>query len=517
MSDAIGILGPDGSPAYNYLFSRGANSGGGTRPWMPTRLADIDKLIPSHDRKTLVAVSRHMVENWGPTKAIAQLLKLLVVGASWRPSMMSADKNYRKEIERIIREQFIPVGNLRGGGKTVMDQIADIPFLRVRDGESFWLLSEYKTGFPAIQNIPSHRIGSRFIASDTVKGGRFSGAKIVDGVIRNRDGTVIGYQFLGGDHIWDSDKDDEQIPVQSLVHDYVSMYPEGGRGYPMIAHGLNDARDSMQSHDWERLNMLWRSSIMAIENNQDGISKGTHPSTHFETATIVQDSQGNIAAGCPVKTAVSLIDGPGRVVNFKAGTGSKLELLKHDNPGEIYESFGDRMIKYICAGVPIPLSVVWEATGQGTAERRDIEQTRRLVSSMQAGIMPAVKRIFGYATKKLVKAGVAPDSPDWWRWSFSMPPEFSIDPGRDLKAKLDLHTKGLLSDSQIIQALGYDGDAEEYWIAKFDDACVKEIAFQESQAKFGVTLDPRYKGMWTPNDKGDEEEEKAPNKEDKTK
>lgn len=486
------ILGPNGDSAYNYLFSRGATAGGGSRPWMPTRLADIDKLIRAHDRKTLLGVSRHMVENWGPTKAIALILKMLVVGASWRPSMQSADKEYRKEIERVIREQFMPVGNIAGGGRTVQQSISDMPFLRVRDGESFWLLTEYSTGFPAIQNIPSHRIGSRNY-SEQVKSGRFAGAKIVDGVIINRNGTVIGYQFLG-----DTDKEDEQIPVQSIVHDFVSMYPEGRRGYPMIAHGLNDARDSMQSHEWERLNMLWRSSIVAIENNQDGVARGSHPDSFFSAGTTAADG----SAGCDMKTTANVIDGPGRTLHYKAGTGSKIELMKHDNPGEIYESFGDRMIKSIAAGVPLPVSVIWQATGQGTAERRDIEQTRRLVSQMQSGIMPAAKRIMGYATQKMVKIGRAPASDDWWRWTFSMPPEFSIDPGRDTKAKLDLHARGLITDAQIIQALGYEGDEEEYWIEKFDDACEKELLFQEAQERHGVTIDPRYKGMWTPNDLG---------------
>jgi capsid protein len=494
------IVAPNGEDARSYLFSRGATAGGGSRPWVPTRLEDIDKLIRAYDRKTLVGVSRHMVENWGPTKAIALIFQMLVVGSSWRPSMQSSDKDYRKEIETIIREQFIPAGNLSGGGRSVQSAIADIPLLRVRDGESFWLLTEYSGGFPALQNIPSHRIGTRNNGEDkTLKKGKYSGAKIIDGVILNRLGTVIAYQFLG-----ETEKEDEQIPAQSIVHDFVSMYPEGRRGYPMIAHGLNDARDSMQSHEWERMNMLWRSSITAIENNQDGVARGTHPSSFFSTPTMETGADGVVVAGAPMKTTMNVVDGPGRTLHYKAGTGSKLELLKHDNPGEIYESFGDRMIRSICAGVPIPISVVWQATGQGTAERRDIEQTRRVVSKMQADILPAVRRIFGYATKKFVKLGLVSDSPDWWRWKFSPPPEFSIDPGRDIKAKLDLHSKGLLSDGQIIQALGYDGDDEEYWTEKFNDACEKEILFKEIQKQHGVTIDDRYKGMWTPNDQGPE-------------
>jgi len=496
------ILGPDGTSAHNYLFSRGATGGGSDRPWVPTRLADIDKLIPAHDRKTLVAVSRHMVENWGPTKAIARQIPGFAVGAAWRPSLQSADKTYRVEMEKRIREQFLPIGDIRGGGKTVADIIKDIVLCRIRDGEAFVLLTEYSTGFPAIQLVPSHRIGSRNYG-DTVKGGKFDGAKICDGVITNRDGTVIGYHFLADDQ-----KDDLDIPVQSMVHFPFSMYPESRRGYPMIAHGLNDARDSMESHSWERLNMLWRSSIAAVENNQDGVARSTHPNSFFTDAVVTTtDATGAVVANCPQKTAVQLIDGPGRTIHYKAGTGSKLELLKHDNPGEIYESFGDRMINFICMGVPWPMSFVSSKNGKGggTSERRDMMQARSTVEEMQSAILPGVRRIFGYASKKLTKNAGAPDSPDWWRWTFSYPRRISIDGGRDTKSLLEMHARGAISDGELLEERGYDGDEEDYWTNKFHKAAEKEQLFADAQKQYGVELDPRYKGMWTPNDKGAEE------------
>lgn len=494
------ILGPDGLPtSSSQRFSRSATAGGSDRPWIPTKLADIQKLIPAHDRRTLVAVSRHMVENWGPTKAIARQIPMYSVGSSWRPSNLSKETAYKSEIEEFVRDQFCPIGDIRGGGRSILELFRNVAHCLVRDGEAFVLLTEYKTGFPACQLIPSHRIGSREYSWSPMKieKGPYKGAFIEDGVISNSDGTVVAYRYLG-----DEAAEDFDISARSLIHCFDSDYPEAKRGYPMMAHGLNDARDSMQSHEWERLNMLWRSSIVAIENNADGIATSDHPSGYFEDIPAQEGAE---------KVNVKWIDGPGRTIHYKAGSGQKLELLKHDNPGEIYESFGDRMIHSICAGVPWPMSFVWSATGQGTAERRDIEQARRTITDIQSIIQPVAKRIFGYAAKKAVKIGAVSDSKDWWRWTFAFPAKLSIDPGRDTKATLELHARGVLSDADLIADRGYDGSEEEYWTQKFDSAAIKEKAFQAAQTKHGVELDPRIKGMWTPNDMG----ESAPTKKGK--
>lgn len=482
----------------------GANNGDGERPPVPIQLKDVQKLIPPVDRKMLVAVSRYMIERWGPMRAIGRQIPMYSVGSAYKPTMHTDDSETKKAAEKVMREQFWPIGDLRGSAQGMTSLAYDMVHCLIRDGEFFILLSEYSTGFPAVQFIPSHRIGNPTDMGPKltkVTSGPYKGAMIEDGIITNEAGTTIAFRFLDNPEVPESYKD---ISARSMIHCFDSDYPEAKRGYPAMAHGLNDGRDSMQSHDWERMNMLIRSSIFAIENNATGIAEGDHPGGHFDGPAAITENQ----AG----TSVNYLKGPARTITYQAGSGQKLELLKHDNPGEIYEAFNDRCIRSICAGVPWPFSFVWTSTRQGTAERREIEQARRTIVDIQATIDTVCRRITGYAYKKFVKLGMIPDSADWWRWSFSKPAVLSIDPGRDTKATLDLHARGLISDDEMLSNLGWEGSAEEYWASKFNAAAIKEKAFQQAQSEHQVILDPRVKGMWTPNDPGVVETTTTPTK-----
>ena len=500
MTTANQVDGPYGNPSSAaQKYSRASHPGGGSRPYLQVRVNDIQALITSYDRKTLLSVSRNLSENYGPFKSLCKLMKNLVVGTAFQPSSDSTDAEFRAEAERVIRDQFLAYGAYAGGGRTVMSMIAEIPDILMRDGEVFILLTEFETGFPAIQIIPAHRIGSRAWKDDTIiKDGPYKSKRCIDGIVISDTGRTIGYNFLDDDPLLD-----RVIPVESMIHEFSNDYPEGLRGLPMLSHGLNACRDVMTSGEWEQINLLFRSSVMAIENSADGIATGTHPGNYFDESSGASDSS-TAEPACEQRTTAERVNSPARILNFKAGSGQKIELLKHDNPGPIYESFCNRLFAEVCAGIPIPISMVpggnSGSKGGGTAERRDIEIMRRTILMMQAKITPSVKRIFGYATAKLMKNGAIPQSPDWWKWSFSRPSTFSIDQGRDLQALLDLHARGVIDDGHILQTLGFEGDEEDYWTMKFTRAAEKELIFQKIQKDFNVTLDARIKGVLNPNE-----------------
>jgi capsid protein len=483
------ILDSAGNPVTaTRKFQHSAETNNGMRPWQPTRLADIDKLIPSYDRRTLVSASRTIVENFGPVKGAVRQIAMYSVGDAWKPKSKSLSERWRKKAEAVIREQFCLIADIRGGGRSLTDLLYHASVLLDRDGEVFVLLTEHKTGFPALQIIPSHRISSE-TSGDTVANGPFKGAKLTDGVICNAAGTVVGYRYQNDDLSTFTD-----LPANSVIHIFESDYPESKRGYPSISHGLNDIRDSMQSHEWERLNMLIRSSIALVENNEAGAPDDDMPGSHFDGSTAVTS---------PRDVKVNYLSG-GAIRHYRAGTGSKIEVLKHENPGDMWSDYNDRMIRMTLAGIPWPQSLSWQATGQGTAERRDIEQARRTVKDRQSTLMVLAKRCVGYATAKLIKLGRIAASDDWWRWDFNMPPVLTIDDGRMAKAQIELWRAGLISDGDILADMGKD--EEDYWPRKFEAAAKKELAFAAAQETNTVELDPRYKGMFTANDMGAESE-----------
>ncbi len=482
------IVDSKGNPVSSFRrFSHGSESHSNMRPWEPQRLDDIQKLITPYDRATLVSASRLVLENFGPVKGAIREIAMLSVGDAWKPRSSSLSERWRKKAERVIREEFCPIADIRGGGRSFTDILYHASILLDRDGEIFILLTEHDSGFPALQVVPSHRIRSNYLGGgalpqESVVDGPYKGAYIHDGVITNKRGTVIAYRYMEDDKISFRD-----ISVSSMIHCFESDYPESKRGYPSIAHGLNDARDSMQSHEWERLNMLIRSSIALIESNESGTPDDGMPGNHFTGALETDEERA---------TTVRYMEG-GAVKHFRAGTGSKIELLKHENPGDMWSDYNDRMVKMILSGIPWP-DYNWKSKGQGTAERNAIEMARRTIKDRQGSLRVLARRCIGYATQKLKNLGRIGESEDWWRWEFNMPPVLTIDDGRMSKAQVELWRAGLISDEDILSDMGKD--SEDYWPRKFDNAVKKEQAFEAAQERGSVTLDPRYKGMFTPND-----------------
>ena len=485
-----------GQPAtYTHRFNRSATNTGLDRPWMPTRLEDIDKLITPVDRRTLLAVSRSLIENYGPARSIARQIPMFSVGNAWIPSMETGDEPTKNKAEVVIREGFCTRVDLQGRDFSTL--LYHLAHLLIRDGEYFVLLSEWQTGWPAVQVIPSHRIGQRD-NGDMVESGPYVGLRINDGVVFNKAGTPVAYRFLA-----DDPNEDFEISARSLIHRFDSDYPEAIRGYPAISHGLNDGRDALQAHEWERLKMLAVSAHTLIEHTETGVPDDD-TRNHF-------DSNGNaLANGTAGEISTGTLFG-GIYKTVRAGTGYKLEAMEHKTPGEHFESFNDRLIHKMATGVPWPLSWIWDghkAQG-GTAERRDIMQARRTIEDMQSMIEPTAKRILGYAYQKLRKLNRVNASADWWRWSFTKPAKPTIDDGRVSKATLEMWRAGLINDEDVLAEMGKDHD--DHFRQRFTNAANKELMFMETQESKGVTLDPRIKGMFTPNDTGEQKDEDSGN------
>ena len=135
------------------------------------------------------------------------------------------------------------------------------------------------------------------------------------------------------------------------------------------------------------------------------------------------------------------------------------------------------------------------------------------IEDEQCAIERDAKTIMGYAYQKMVQLGKVSATPDWWRWTFNRPPKLNIHDSKYTKSQLDKHSRGIVSDDDMLADMSRE--PEEFWMNKFESAARKELAFVAAQEKFKVTLDPRVKGMFTPNDKGDEEnDDSQPDKKD---
>jgi hypothetical protein len=150
----------------------------------------------------------------------------------------------------------------------------------------------------------------------------------------------------------------------------------------------------------------------------------------------------------------------GMVRYFRAGTGAKLEQLKSERPTEQWENFQDRTIRFALAELGWPYSLTWKPDGMnGTQERSEIEKARVSIRDRQDLLEPVMRRIVGYAISKAIKLKILPpylgqDMGGFLKWTFKMPPKFSIDHGRDGQSRREDFKLGHRNLDDI---LGEDG------------------------------------------------------------
>lgn len=467
-----------------YQAARGARRNDPARPYEPVQMKDIGQLVPSWDRKTLVSASRRLSLNEGVLKGAIDQRAMYAVGRSWQAQSQSSNPEFVKAAEKKINTEWAQVCDVRGGMHNFQTTLFLLSSAIDRDGEAFILLTKTKADYPRIQHLPCHRIANPSGISDGIlQAGKYKGLPITDGVIYS-EATPVAYAY--------NDKDGnllDYLSARDVIHLYDPSFQEQGRGLPAFTHAINDLRDALQSHEWERHAQLMLSSIGLIETN--------------ETGTPDIDDNASILDGCEPRQngIVSETYAGGQVRYFAAKSGGKLETIKNDRPGDMWESFQNRIYRKALAGINWPYSMVWMATGQGTAERADLGRAQRAIEDRQDVLEYAANRMVGYAVAKFQKRGDLPQDSEWYRWDFSKPQKLTIDDGRVSKELLEMWRAGFYNPQDVF---GFLGKNEDNQIAARVDYLKKQkravaAANKEMEAE-GIVIEQREMQMLTPND-----------------
>jgi capsid protein len=467
----------------SYKAAQGAVRNTPARPWQPVEMKDIGQLVPHYDRKTLVSYSRRLYLNEGILLGAIQQKAMYSVGRSWQAQSKSKDRKFAQPAEELLNEEWYKICDVRGGQNTFQTDLYSVSCAIDRDGEAFILLTKTELDYPRIQLIPCHRIATpNGMMDGKIQNGTYKGKTLADGIIY-ANGAPMAYCFNDekGDLI-------QYIAAADMIHIFDPSWQEQGRGLPAFTHALNDLRDSLQSHEWERYAQLMLSSIALIETNETGLPD--------------IDDNANIIGGDSCGTERGVISETyqgGSVRYYAAKSGGKLETIKNDRPGDMWESFQNRIYRKALAGVNWPYSMVWHATGQGTAERADLGRAQRAVEDRQDLLEYAARRIVGYVVAKFIKLGRLKAASDWWKWKFTYPRKLTIDDGRVSK-ELDLMWKSGFYNPQDI--LGYLGKSPEEHI----DERLAYLTMQKLKQKvvnesgLGIVIEDREMAMLTPNE-----------------
>lgn len=455
------------------------------RPWQPVQMADIGKLVPSYDRKTLVSASRRLYLNEGVLVGAIQQKAMYAVGRSWQAQSGSSNKEFKRKAEALLNDEWYNTCDVRGGINNFQMALYQLSCAVDRDGEAFVLLTSNSEDYPRIQLLPCHRIATpRGEVDGTIKKGKLKGLRLEDGIVYSKSRPMYyAYNDENGDL-------SEYISARDIIHILDPGWLEQGRGLPAFTHALNDLRDALQSHDWERHAQLMLSSIGLIEYNETGLPD--------------QDDNINILNGgdsCQKQGITSEVLFGGQVRYFQSTSGGKLETIKNDRPGDMWESFQNRIYRKALAGVNWPMSMCWNPTGQGTAERADLGRAQRAVEDRQDLLTYAAKKITTFAISKFIKRGELENDPQWYKWTFTYPKKLSIDDGRVAKELIEMWKAGFLNPTDV---LGYLGKTAESHLDERIDYLVmqktKVSLANKDLADIGEAIEPREMAMLTPNE-----------------
>ena len=461
-------------------YTRGA-------PWMPDFSKDLDDLFTQTDHRATMSQSRVIFSNFGvPRGAIMQKADG-VVGRAWEPEFKGKDNEFGDAAKEWLQSWF-SVCDVQGNLQDFKTSLKMNSVAVDRDGDVFILLTETKTGYPQIQHIPAHRVGTRSasVKDDILLVGSYRGNRIKNGVVENKNGSPVAYCVLGNDA-----NGDKYISAQDIVHVADPQWHNQSRGIPALSHAIHELRKAKTSQEWELMAQMMVSSHALIEYSDTGGVDLDDPSVSL-TGTV----------GDADRLAVQSYSG-GMVRHFKSNSGSKLESIDHTRPGDMWDKFQDRIIREALAGIPWPVELVWKAEGvTGTSIRNIQARARASVEARQDVLRKPARRIIGWALSKAIKLGLLPASEDWYRWEFTMPPKLSIDPRNDSKTQADEYKLGAVNMTGILQEKGKTH--AEHVRERCAEIIERKTIKEEYEAKYGVEIDDREMQMLTPNEQPDQ-------------
>jgi hypothetical protein len=482
----MAILNEFGQP---YTFAHAADRSNRRGPQHQVRNDDIDKLIPSHDRRTLCSLSNRLFMNMGVPRACILQKADFATGEAWIPSYIGPDADAGKAISKFMADVWYPQCDTRGG---IFDwwKMLELSSVSIdRDGEIFWLMVKGDDGFPRIQLIPSHRCYSAH-SSDGIVGeeGPFKGYRINDGIIYYRSGRPAAYRFNVGAMGQPVFKD---VPAAEVIHLFDPTHCEQGRGLPAFTHALESLKMSLFSTEDERIRQQIISRLhLTIFNDSGGPD--------------LDDPINGLTGDVSLESGFSSKAFPGGVMYLPAEGNQRIEQIKHDNPGPIWDAFQDRIVRD--AVISVWSYSVWKGSGQGTAERGEILKCRRFITKRQGQLWYAAKRAFTWAYSIFAASGRFAPLSNPTAWTFSYPPRLTVDDGRESKMELDELRTGARNISEVLGARGLTKDEffKERAISVWERKYIAQTVAEEMNAKHGVeiTIEDREMFMQTPNEMG---------------
>lgn len=427
---------------------------------------DFDDLFTQYDANKIISLSRGLYHNNAIVKAAIEQKASYSVGNAFAYRCLSKDEDFRNTVNAAL-EQWSKIAEV--SGKTFSDVVYLSSVDLDVDGDVFILLTETKDGYPLIQLIESHAVGSRF----TGRKANGKNATEEKGVIYDKKTKrVIGYRILG-----ETEEQDKIVSARDMIR--ISEPSGSVRGLPLVSAVIDTIYDLQHSQELLLTQHLIAASIAVIEKNDDGKApqdvvlnpedlRDTRFDTKFSHETI--DSDG------------------GSIRYFKSDSDGGIEVLTNNNPSMNWQEYQDTLTNQVIIALDWHKDLLGMSTGTGVFNRLAIQQAAKVIEDRQVLLKQFFIRICNYVVAKLIKNGFIdvelPD--DWYLCDFTKPRKITVDFARDSKAILEEYRTGIKNLSQILDEEGIDHDTHvrQRYIEEAKRLKIK----QEVETEYGVTI-----------------------------
>lgn len=396
----------------------------------PPPADEVARMLPRDRHAHLLADCRHIYGMPLVRGAIHQRSQY-VSAAGWRPVYAGADEKWGRMAEKWLTEAN-KISDVRGALFPFAKQME----LTCRDMDrstgSFWLLTATETGFPQAQILEAHRIGQRD-DEDVVKSGLFAGATILNGIIYSTAGAPLAYRVLGA-----TEAEDTDVPAENIIYAADAEWFSDGRPFPAIACGLRDFYQVGDIRDAELIAQKVNAYLTIIETNEQGRQD---PVNALLNPT---------AANAPIGQAPLDVVEKGMFRFLKAGTG-KLEAHTSNRPSDGAMKFERTIVAAAFYGMDWRIEMMDLSLLGGAGVRGFQDNINTSILSRFRALLPVAQRFTRYQIAKAMQRGDLPEQTDWWQWEFTQPPEFTVDPNRDVRADIEALRAGIDSEANIIR------------------------------------------------------------------
>lgn len=375
------------------------------RSWVP---ADSRSTLTKATRSMMCGLARDAYNNIGLAKGLVDGIARRV--GSPIPQSLARDEVWAQESE----EAFLETAKILDRSRKL--DYSGICAMHIKrdlvDGDLGTVLLD--SAFPQLAFVESHRITATGKESPD----------IVDGVQVNKQGTPLNY-FV-------RTEDDNSIPIPA--RDFILTFKPAGRADQV--RGVTEFHAAL-THLHDLFHDIYREEILAVkEAGAIGLTvKGGAAKQLF--GRLSKDKNGSVTME-PVRAGAML----------KLGAGEEVQSFQSNRPSPTFAGFSELIIRDICCSIGWPIEFVYGTAGQGTAERKVLQQAQWVVDEWSAILENQfLTRLWGWVISKLIKSKKLGRNPDWWRVAYLRSAKMTVDVGRESQQRRQNILLGIESEN----------------------------------------------------------------------